>query len=471
MPSPVVEPSSSPSSAAAASHCSTSSPSQHQNEQHKKSIDPMSSFLAGIAGGASSTILLYPLDLVKVRMQVDENNLRHNALSKRPSAAIHNINTNPRTICNTVRGVIKHEGYKGLYRGLTPALIGSAASWGGFFIIYEELKMQLLQRKKRQIVLLQQQTSEVLSNSQTSKSDDAQYEISKDMHVDEEIDINTNIINNNDQQPQSKDLITLGPTEHFAASCLAGACMVALTNPIWLIKTRLQLQNSKLHQQLSSSSQQPSTISSSALSATAATRQQLPKQQVKPPYRGLLHAAYTIVKEEGILALYKGSVPALMLVSHGGIQFVAYEFLKGHFANVTNNANKKKWKKGDRRGGGGGSNGPPTIGERLRDSCGYLIIGAASKFIASTITYPVQVIKARLQQRSQVVEFSEATGEIIVTKREYAGVTDCVTRIWRNEGIVGFFKGCVTNAIRVAPSAAITFVTYEFVLDVLTEEH
>ena len=155
----------------------------------------------------------------------------------------------------------------------------------------------------------------------------------------------------------------------------------------------------------------------------------------------------------------------MMLVSHGGIQFVAYEFLKSHFANYTNSSNNKEWRKGERKG----TNAP--IGERLRDSCGYLVMGAASKFIASTITYPIQVVKARLQQRSQVVEFSEATGEIVVSKREYAGVKDCVTRIWRNEGIVGFFKGCVTNAIRVAPSAAITFVTYEFVLDVLTGEH
>ena len=89
--------------------------------------------------------------------------------------------------------------------------------------------------------------------------------------------------------------------------------------------------------------------------------------------------------------------------------------------------------------------------------------------VASTTTYPLQVVKARLQQRSQIVEVSETTGEIVVTNREYSGVMDCVRRILRNEGWGGFFKGCVTNAVRVAPSAAITFVTYEFVLDVLTE--
>lgn len=89
--------------------------------------------------------------------------------------------------------------------------------------------------------------------------------------------------------------------------------------------------------------------------------------------------------------------------------------------------------------------------------------------VASTTTYPLQVIKARLQQRSQVIEVSETTGEIIVSTREYSGVVDCIQKILKNEGSNGFFKGCVTNAIRVAPSAAITFVTYEFVLDMLAE--
>jgi solute carrier family 25 folate transporter 32 len=79
------------------------------------------------------------------------------------------------------------------------------------------------------------------------------------------------------------------------------------------------------------------------------------------------------------------------------------------------------------------------------------------------------VIKSRLQQRSQAIDFSEISGEVIVTKREYSGVIDCIGKILKREGISGFFKGCLTNAIRVAPSAAITFVVYEWVLDMLSD--
>ena len=486
---------------------------------------PLSSFLAGIAGGSASTILLYPLDLVKVRLQVDESSMRqqqHHHQEQQPPHQKHHsaqptqqtqqpllkqtnhaksatINTasntassasstmkHTKTIYGTIRGVLRNEGYAGLYRGLTTAIIGSAMSWGGFFILYEEIKGQMVQYKIQELetnLPIFGKEKVVVVIAEGGKG----YDLSKDMHVDEEIDINTNVTNYNTkqrnqrgmletqkehEQPQHPKMIQqpqvkLGPMEHFSASCLAGACMVVLTNPLWLIKTRLQLQNSRLQSQLTSNSsslQIPQTMK-------GVTTQIASTQNLKPPYRGLLHAAYTIVKEEGVLALYKGSLPALMLVSHGGIQFVAYEFLKGHFApkrnNTINNNNNNSGDKTNNDWNKQSGKNKGTIAQRMRDSLGYLVMGAASKFIASTTTYPLQVIKARLQQRSQVVELSETTGEIIITKREYAGVADCVGKIWRNEGFNGFFKGCVTNALRVAPSAAITFVVYEWVLDVL----
>lgn len=87
--------------------------------------------------------------------------------------------------------------------------------------------------------------------------------------------------------------------------------------------------------------------------------------------------------------------------------------------------------------------------------------------IASTFTYPLQVIKSRLQQRSEAVNINQ-DGRVTIRKRSYKGPIDCVRRIWYNEGILGFWKGCIPNAVRVAPSAAITFVTYEFVLSELS---
>ena len=381
---------------------------------------PSASFLAGLAGGSASTILLYPLDLIKVRLQVDER--RRGSVINGSSTVGNSATERPRTICTTVRGLIRHEGYIGLYRGLTPAVIGSALSWGGFFIIYEEIKHKMLERK-RSLAMDEHQ-----SRRETSHHG---YGMSKEMRVDEENDDNAK----NSATLCTDSQIRLGPSEHFSASCLAGACLVLLTNPIWLIKTRLQLQNSRMEQEICAKT-----------------------KTVKPPYRGLTHAAMTIVREEGFLALYKGSIPALFLVSHGGIQFVTYEFLKSQYA-IYNEAHRLTKSSGRNRG---------TVAERLRGSLGYLMMGAVSKFVASTATYPLQVIKSRLQQRSQVVEMSESTGEVVVSKRNYAGVMDCVTKILKNEGVTGFFKGCITNAIRVAPSAAITFVTYEFILDMLT---
>lgn len=95
-----------------------------------------------------------------------------------------------------------------------------------------------------------------------------------------------------------------------------------------------------------------------------------------------------IYKEEGLVGFYRGCVPALVLTSHGVIQFSMYEKLKQHAPSLLS----------------------------AEGSFAYFSIGAFSKVIATSATYPIQVIKARLQQR-----FTE--------ERVYKGPIDCLQKV------------------------------------------
>lgn len=90
----------------------------------------------------------------------------------------------------------------------------------------------------------------------------------------------------------------LGPTMHMLAAAESGALTLLLTNPIWVVKTRLCLQ------------------CDSGSSAE---------------YRGMVHALAEIYKTEGIRGLYRGFVPGMLGVSHGAIQFMTYEEMKNAY--------------------------------------------------------------------------------------------------------------------------------------------
>ena len=111
--------------------------------------------------------------------------------------------------------------------------------------------------------------------------------------------------------------------------------MVAITNPIWLVKTRMQLQMRKASEQ----------------------------HRIKP-YSNMIDAFRTIVRDEGWLALYKGSGPAMLLTSHGGVQFVVYEYLRKQFQF-------RQVKRDEKQG--------ISLWHRLELSAGYLTMGAVAK--------------------------------------------------------------------------------------------
>ncbi|XP_026456932.1 folate transporter 1, chloroplastic-like isoform X6 [Papaver somniferum] len=220
---------------------------------------------------------------------------------------------------NTVNALLtigRTEGLKGLYAGFHPAVLGSTVSWGLYFFFYNRAKQRY-------------------SKGGSEK---------------------------------------LSAGYHLVSAAEAGGLVCLCTNPIWLVKTRLQLQT-PLHQ----------------------TR----------PYSGFYDALRTILREEGVSALYKGMGPGLLLVSHGAIQFTVYEELR------------------------------------------KLLLGFKGKEGKTNIP------DDKLLQRPG----NDGTPKYMSS---WHVVKDTV----RFEGFPGYYKGITSNLLKNVPAASITFVVYENVLNI-----
>jgi hypothetical protein len=71
---------------------------------------------------------LYPLELIKTRMQV---------IDTKDHVYRHFI--------QSFRTVVRNEGFRGLYQGMSPALFAASGSWGGYFYFYEKSKTRKLE--------------------------------------------------------------------------------------------------------------------------------------------------------------------------------------------------------------------------------------------------------------------------------------------------------------------------------------
>ena len=122
------------------------------------------------------------------------------------------------------------------------------------------------------------------------------------------------------------------------------------TNPIWVLNTRMSTIKAK----------SPDSAKSSAA------------------------VLVDIVSEEGLGALFKGVIPGLILVTNPAIQYMVFERLR-------------TWTEG-RRGTAGKAG-------KLTDM-DFFWLGLLSKFVASTITYPLILVKSKA---CFAVEKSEST--------------------------------------------------------------
>ena len=161
------------------------------------------------------------------------------------------------------------------------------------------------------------------------------------------------------------------------------------TNPIWVIKTRM----------LSTPSSHPGA------------------------YKSILDGTRHLYSSEGLLGFYRGLVPSLFGVSHGALQFMAYEQLK-----IYKGHNLER-------------------GQKDLGAADFLALSGLAKIFAGSATYPYQVVRARLQMYD--------------AGRTYKSARDVVAQVWRKEGVAGFYKGLGPNLLRVMPSTWMTFLVYE----------
>ena len=138
--------------------------------------------IAGMSGGVVSTLLLHPLDLLKIRYSsvILQHILTLNFYRFAVDDGSHG-RTKYTSIGNAMSTIVKSEGVRGLYRGVTPNVVTAGSSWGSYFLFYQTIKSRM---------------------------------------------------------QQENSLYQLSTGEHLVAASVAGLMTLIFTNPITVVKTR-----------------------------------------------------------------------------------------------------------------------------------------------------------------------------------------------------------------------------------------
>lgn len=159
-----------------------------------------------------------------------------------------------------------------------------------------------------------------------------------------------------------------------------------------------------------------------------------PAQMARRKYRNVFQTAFTLVREEGFSALYKGLVPTMLRQGcNQAVNFTMYNIFKKKVLEMQ--------KKTD------------------LDPYQSLVLGGVSGGFGPMANNPLDVVKTRMQK--QVVKPG--------IEPKYNGIVQSVTLIAKEEGTLSLWKGITPRLMRIVPGQAITFMIYEAVSSGLTK--
>ncbi|XP_028809032.1 mitochondrial basic amino acids transporter-like isoform X3 [Denticeps clupeoides] len=186
------------------------------------------------------------------------------------------------------------------------------------------------------------------------------------------------------------------PTNQFLAGAAAGAIQSVICCPMELAKTRMQMQG---------------------------TGEKKSRHKV---YKNSLDCLARIYRREGLAGVNRGMVSTLVRETPGfGVYFLAYDLLTAALGCEPED---------------------PYMIPKL------LCAGGMSGIASWLSTYPVDVIKSRLQ--------ADGAGGAY----RYGGIADCVRQSVRQEGWRVFTRGLTSTLLRAFPVNAATFATVTLVL-------
>ena len=148
-----------------------------------------------------------------------------------------------------------------------------------------------------------------------------------------------------------------------------------------------------------------------------------------PKYRNAAHALYTLLREEGVGALYRGvTLTALRQGSNQAVNFTAYTEFKQFLQD---------WQ--------------PEYHNKELPSYQTMVIGLVSGAMGPLSNAPIDTIKTRLQ-KTPGEPGQTAVSRVMTIARE----------MFKHEGFPALYKGITPRIMRVAPGQAVTFTVYEY---------
>ncbi|KAI5969408.1 TPC1 [Candida margitis] len=181
----------------------------------------------------------------------------------------------------------------------------------------------------------------------------------------------------------------VSPYEALFAGSIAGGVSRAITAPLDTIKIRLQLETRGFHQRSS-----------------------------------IATVVKSLLRNEGVIALWKGNVPAeILYILYGGVQFTSYSILSTNLSRLEQHYQIN-----------------------LSPATHSMVVGAGAGLASTLATYPFDLLRTRL---------------VANRTRDLISMRSTIGQILKAEGISGMFTGIKPAIISVASTTGLMFWSYE----------